>query len=284
MAKPNTEMKDEDIKKIQEIVKQHYHDILSGSMVLGKLKKIIPILQRYAIAVLDSQGPEENKTNLESEQQYLKLLRDNGFPVIGTYGNVFEVQPGQYGIIMDWIPNACLMDAKKPVELSYALSGLLLGYKVDLGKEQTKNVNFFKASFYLELQKAELQKVIKRAEVLKQQLETLLERFTEQNLFVGDLQVLVDINGQCTIIDPHHLARAVPEPHKYVDALDDKKQLPQDSEKLINNSIDMLGSCVKWLDGVTKAKSINDVSDHIMNSLDKGQEPALVASSKPRKR
>lgn len=279
MATPSsTEMRDEDIEKIQEIVKQHYHEIFSGSKVFGSLKKIIPILQRYAITA------NENKAKLENEQQQLQLLRDNGFPVIGTYGKVFEVQPGNYGMIMDWIPNACLMDVKKPLGFAYALPGLLLGYKVDMGKEATKNTSFYKASFYLELQKSNLEKVKDRAQFLKQQFEELLERFIQKNLFVGDLQMLVDVNGQCTIIDPHCVAKAVAnEPHKYVDVLDDKRELPPGYDKLIIDSIEMLEASIKWFDGVTQAKSIEDVSDHIIRNLDKHEQPMLAQANKPRK-
>lgn len=287
MATPKSnEMRDEDIKKIQEIVKQHYHDILSGNMVLGRFKKIIPILQRYAIAVAEPQGlAASNKATLENEQQRLKELRKHGFPVIETYGNVFEVQPGQYAMIMDWIPNACLIDVKKPLEVAYALPGLLLGYKVDMSKEATKNTSFYKASFYLDLQKARFEKLSERAQLLKEQFAVLLNRFMETNLFVDNLQILVGVNGQCTIIDPRNLVKPAPNaPDKYVDALDNERKLPDGCDQSVSDSLSMLENCIRWFDDVTQAKSLEDISDHIINNLSKVDQPSQVAIGKPRQR
>lgn len=231
---------------------------------VGQFKQIMPLEDNTkAVAVVRASGGEQAKHDLEHEANLLKILKDNGFPALNTYDGVFEIAPGKFGLVMDYVSNANLIDAKAPDMIKVLLPALMMGVKIDTGKEAwAMQIPRITQTVLSQMKQKNPQQIKDFAENLGTQVKQLLKNIKEKGLVVADLQMLIDPTGKITIIDPLDVLRVVPKnpPEQGVDFVDVvNPQKPNSTQfiKSLNESIDMLVDIAKTCDAIVKAKNEN---------------------------
>lgn len=207
----------EEFLKIEILVQQNYVNTLSQVMgEVGNCKRMIHLnphfdLTNEAIGLaMTRYSGEKDKALIEDELKYLDYLSENGFPVVKLFSNhVFEIQnrlgATHYGMLMRYIENATLIEAKTPSSLFLCIFSALLGIKVYTQQEAwlIQNQARILKEIAAKLQQPETFLLLKaRAKTLYNHFDALIKKLSENNLFICDLQILLTQEGELTIIDP----------------------------------------------------------------------------------
>jgi len=246
-----------DPEELQHNAKQKFPDMVGKGQV-GQFKQIIPTQENIAVAVVKAAQGETAKAQLEHEAFLLNFLRENDFPAIQTYGNVFEVAPGRHALMMDYIENTTLLDGKSINNLRYSVPGMVLGIPVKTGDEAwAMQLPAIMRSIDKAASTCDLEQAKAFANTLGEQVAQLMKTVKEKMLMVGDLQILVDPKGKITIIDPLDVLRVVPKPNgqgvDFVDVVDPTKK---NSALFVNSlftSMDMLETVKNMCEEMGKA-------------------------------
>lgn len=256
---------------LQQDAKQKYPNI-AGQGLVGQFKQIIPTQENIAVAVVKAAQGETAKERLEHEAYLLNYLREQGFPAIQTYGEVFEVAPGRHALMMDYVPDATLLDGKSIDTLKFSIPGMVLGVPVNTGHEAwamqlpTIMRNIEEAALI-----SDLEQVKTFAKTLGEQAAQLVKTVQEKMLMVGDLQILVDRKGKITIIDPLDVLKVVPRPDRrgvdFVDIVDPKKQNTSGFLQSLDISMEMLDRVQKLCVEIGKAKDKVDLRNIVQTMM-----------------
>lgn len=225
---------------------------------VGQFKQIMPMEDpTKAVAVVRASHGIQAKNDLEHENKLLGILRDNGFPALNTYDGVFEIDAGKYGLVMDYLANCSLIDAKAPDMMKVLLPALMTGVAVDTGKEAwAMQVPAISKKVQEALKQKDPMQLKDFAMNLGSQVKQLVQTMQEKSLVVADLQMLVDQNGKITIIDPLDVLRVIPTPRgmEFKDVINPDKPNTPSFINTLYDSMAMLEDMVKTCDAIAKAK------------------------------
>lgn len=254
---------------------------------VGQFKQIMPLSDpSKAVAVVRASGGEQAKHDLEHEAKLLNILRENGFPALQTFDGVFEVAKGKYGLVMEYVQNANLIDSKAPDMMKVLLPALMMGVAIDTGKEAwAMQVPTITQKVMSSLKQKNPEELKAFAENLGNQIKQLMQTMKEKSLVVADLQMLIDASGKITIIDPLDVLRVVEKkpPEKGFDFVDVVNPNKPNTKQFINSlydSMGMLEDIAKTCDAIVKAK--NDNLPQVIGALMTSVRPkAASAPSSP---
>ncbi len=267
-------------EELQEKAKSEYFELLSKKGAVGQFKKIVPMTENIAVAIVKASDGLKAKQDMEHEVTLLKVLKEHGFPVLQTYGDVFEIADAKHAVVMDWVPNANLIDGKAPEMINYLLPALMLGVPINTSNEawaiQLPQVSKKILAATQNINIAEIQEFARN---LSQEISELQRVMDEQKLLIADLQMLITPQGKITIIDPLDVLRIVPKvaPNigfDLVDILDPSKPNSESFLKSLFKSIEMLDNMKKICDSVAKVKD--------KQSLQKMISDIMLSHSAPR--
>ncbi len=231
---------------------------------VGQFKQIMPLSDpSKAVAVVRASGGEQAKHDLEHEAKLLNILRENGFPALQTFDGVFEVAKGKYGLVMEYVQNANLIDSKAPDMMKVLLPALMMGVAIDTGKEAwAMQVPTITQKVMSSLKQKNPEQLKAFAENLGNQIKQLMQTMKEKSLVIADLQMLIDAKGKITIIDPLDVLRVVERkpPEKGLDFVDVVNPNKPNTKQFINSlydSMGMLEDIAKTCDAIVKAKNEN---------------------------
>ncbi|MGE3318658.1 MAG: hypothetical protein AB7I18_05125 [Candidatus Berkiella sp.] len=270
----------EDIERLQQHVISNYEGLKDHQdVVKGEFKRIIPLGDGRAVAVMTQQVADES---LKRECQYLQSLEKNGVPALKTYGEVFHVGKEQHpAVIVDWIPNATLVDVKHPDAMRAIVPAMLLGVKVGKGEGGLAFAlnNIKKAISDINPDSHSLEKIKERAQELAKAFTELDFQIKSGKLQIIDLQVLVGEDNKLTIIDPQEVLNS-----EYRDVLNPSNKVDiahnPDLLEFINNSRTLLQNYAQMLNAVAKANNIEELkkalsAEPVKKAAAKGGNPLL---------
>jgi hypothetical protein len=209
-------------EKIQRLIQSSPDTLLNAAETkVGSFKKVIPIIlpdkgMQLGLSVMAARQGQQGKEQLKQEFENLKLLRANGFPALKTYGNIFKNNQGEDAMIIDWIDNATMIEAKSSENLKYVLSSFLIGLPAESGKESQvasirSNLNSLLNRF--ERTNLDFDAIKKRATKLQYQVDALIRQIESKKMVIADLQLLIAPTGELTIIDPLDVLLLRPKQH-----------------------------------------------------------------------
>lgn len=269
-----------DVKALQERVIRDFNQLKDHQdAVKGEFKRIIPLGDGRAVAVMTQ---ATDKDALKKECQYLQSLQQSGVSALNTYGEIFQVGKEKHpAVIVDWIPNATLIDVKHPDAMRATVPAILLGVKVGKGEAglafSLTEIN--KAVDNLLVDSSQFAAIQERAKQLAQAFTELDAQIKSGKLNIVDLQVLVGPDNKLTVIDPQEVLDS-----KYVDVLDPNKKIEiknnPDLVMFLNNARELLANHAQMFNAVAKAANPEELSralkvEPIKKPTAKGGNPLL---------
>lgn len=265
-----------EVTRLQSESKAKYRELMdSPEARQGSFKRIVPVNDQVAVAMIESKQGEKDKAALEHEVKLLEILRENNLPALQTHGGVFEVKPGTYGVLMDWHPTARLLDGKDPDAVNLLVMGLLLDIKIPTGEGWVMHLERIKKEVQHKLQdpNTDIEQVKAAAQNLKNNFSKLMDTLKQNNIVIGDLQLLVNSKGDITIIDPIDVLKKTPDKTRanqfnWVDIVDPTKPTSPDFMESTRRSQKML-------------EAGRDICDKISRTIDSNPQllGTLVISS-----
>lgn len=161
-------------------------------------------------AVARTANDEASIKNMMDEINMLTILRDNGFPALRTHGKLInDTEKKQCSVIMDWIPDATLIDFKMgemiigPLVKSIIIESRMNSNQEAFCMNQKKIIEENNREIEKKLANPEdMNKMFTIATNLKQSCEKIGSAMGASHLAIIDLQLLADSSGNITIIDP----------------------------------------------------------------------------------
>lgn len=243
-------------EELQQQAKLEYSSLVHKKGAVGQFKQIVPMTDDIAVAVVRASAGIQAKNDLEHEVALLKVLKEHGFPALQTYGDVFEIADGKHAVVMDWVPNANLIDGKAPEMINYLLPALMFGVPINTGDEAWAiKLPQISRGIVQAAAQSDPKQVQRFAMNLSEEIARLLEVIDKQKLVVADLQILIDPKGKLTIIDPLDVLRVVPKKppvqgFDLVDIMDPSKPNSDSFVKSLFKSMEMLENMKKICDRV----------------------------------
>ncbi len=226
----NTGPSSEEIAQLQQNIILHFAKLKLLPSEVGTCKKVVrlecPELQMsaptLAVAFTHERNPKAAEI-IHHEHQFLRYLKEKGFPVVSLHGEVFCLEQTslgrRYGMLMDYIPNAVFIEAKTPATLKLLLVAALLGMKTHAREawvimhrsyllQQIQTVLSVPGAFNLNTPERifslpEVFEHLNRASrILGENFNNLLLLLEREHLEINDLQMLITQMGHLTIIDP----------------------------------------------------------------------------------
>ncbi|MGE3318694.1 MAG: hypothetical protein AB7I18_05305 [Candidatus Berkiella sp.] len=252
---------------LQARAKENYPQLV-GQGHVGQFKSVIPISEGLAVAVVRASAGETAKEQLAHETHLLNILRENGFPALNTYGDIFEITAGHPAVMMEYIPNASLLDGKSIDMVKYMIPAMALGVSINTGDEAWA---MKLPSILRQMQAAcftsNLDTVKAFAEKLQSEVTNLMKTVQEKMMMIGDLQILVDPKGKITIIDPLDVLKVVPKNNgqgvDFVDMVNPNKPNTQQFINSLFKSMEMLESVGKICEQIKSAKSAQELQQTV---------------------
>lgn len=166
----------------------------------GEFSAIHPVSETLAVKwhkQTDTSG------DLAREVALLKHLNDHNISAIRTYGNVFQIK-NRDAVLMEWLPEARLLDVKFPDKAPLMLIGALLNVQIPAGEAWAMRYPSIRAEIEKKLkdQNFDLEGFQQRARNFANSFHTLSTQLSENGILVGDLQILITAGGEVRIIDP----------------------------------------------------------------------------------
>lgn len=278
------------VEMMQQEAIARFHQLHTGKGAVGQFKEISPLTDTVAVAVVRATKDKViAKLELEHENHLLHILRENGFPALQTHGGVFEIDENKFALLMDWIPNANLIDGKTPDALALSLPAMVLGMKINTGKEAwAMQASKLGAQIRENAKSCDMKKAQAFAQTLGDEFKSLKNIMDTKGMIVGDLQILVRPNGKITIIDPLDVLQMVPkdpnDPAKGVDLIDvvnPDKPNSMGFMRSLMESAKMIDQVINFCEGICKAKDLQALEMAINPSVSSRYTGLSFPSGRP---
>jgi hypothetical protein len=277
-------------EEMQTYVQQNYSTLVnSKDAAVGQFKTAIPLPDDGKVGVVvmsrSSTAYTTAKSMLDDEMAYLKFLESSNFTGVEplrTHGEVFKISDSgkDYpAMLVDWIPNATLVDSKDPEAFTILLSGLVTNMKIPTQKEAWP---MRMPEIMAQLSSLE-QPDFQRAESISRQLLEKLSAFQaemkEKQIKVADLQLMVSVdendNVKLTIIDPVAVLEKSENGEFYEDVRKRgvKADDNPDFKKFLSNTDTMLANMTAWC---SKFNAADDKQKFLQSSFERPTQPVPV--------
>lgn len=270
-------------EELQAQAKSEYAEIIKRKGAVGQFKQILPMTDDIALAIVRASSGPQAKEDLEHEVALLKVLQEHGYPALQTYGEVFEVADGKHAVVMDWVPNANLIDGKSPEMINYLLPALMLGVPINTSNEAwAMQLPQMMRNMQLAAKNCNFDEVQAFARNVSREIAQLQKIIEEQKLIIGDLQMLITPQGKITIIDPLDVLRMVPKDppgqgFDFVDVMDPSKPNSKEFIQSLFKSMAMLENMKMICDGVATLKD-KQMFEMLISSMASSLSPSRPGS------
>jgi hypothetical protein len=276
------------IATLQDLAKAKFTKTTKKA-VLGQFKRIEPFrdIPGFAVAIANNPG-EDSRVKLEHECELLSTLAQNNLPAIKTYGDVFEITKDRFGVLMDWVPNATLLDGKDPDAINVILPYLLLGEEIPTGEARVLYLPRGKLESKIndKISREEIGQMRDRAEKLSNEFSELINTLKKNNVVVGDLQLLISDKDEIFIIDPIDVLyrmkdRQGTQACKLHDAINGSEVKSIDFEESIRKSEKMLKDSKKWLKKLSQSEDTEEFKTQFLSPLIEKKRRAFLIYDLP---
>lgn len=276
------------IETLQDLAKAKFTKTTKNA-VLGQFKRIEPFrdIPGFAVAIANNPG-EDSKVKLEQECELLGTLAQNNLPAIKTYGDVFEISKDRFGVLMDWVPNATLLDGKDPDAINVILPYLLLGEEIPSGEARVLYLPRGKLESKIndKISREEIGQMRDRAAKLSDEFSELINTLKKNNVVVGDLQLLISDKDEIFIIDPIDVLyrtkdRRDTQVCKLHDAINGREVKSIDFEESIRKSEKMLKDSKKWLKKLSQLEDTEEFKAQFLSPLIEKKRRAFLIYDPP---
>lgn len=237
----------------------------------GNFKKVVRLADPFdhlAIAYIHTPTKTEKGGKLEyqmisTEVKALRLLAEKGYPVVDVHTDVFEIEPGRYGFVLDYVPNASMIDCKSKNQALDALKGWMTGVAIPTHQEayymrQDEIINKVEKS----IQEYPISYFKDKAKILSESFNTLSTRLMQDSLAIIDLQLLIARDGKLKIIDPLSICQVGSE--AYQDILDPQQLVSNDCIARIKKANAIINKVLKWLNRIQECETKEHLSRLMM--------------------
>lgn len=200
-----------DIEAVQTAVRQYFDTIVNQQPgEVGTCKKMVNLgclnPAWHTLCVVFGKNPGGFLHDMViKEHKLLSHLTAQGYPIVKTFGDVFNVQPDQerFGIIEEYITGV-FIEAKTPAPLKLLLSAALLGIPCKsqegwLAFHRQEVIDKITSALSTHTAFAAFQD---RARHLATAFENLITQLEQNREKIHDLQMVISANGSLTVIDP----------------------------------------------------------------------------------
>lgn len=254
---------------IQEIVLSHKAVFEQLPSVCGSFKNITPLEGNFAIAYVREKG-NSSQEMLQKEGKLLKYMRSLGLPAINFYSDVFEINPDQYAVLIDWIPNANLLDSKAVDAVHNKLAAIILGISIPDTEAWALRKTEIDEEIRLKIEDSE--SILTHAQHVASKLHESLKKIAEtieiNQCLIGDLQLIVTPDGQVSIIDPIDVVQICTENSQsfYQSILDMSIQNNSDFIRQLHDGKFMLRKCLSWCSSIMAMRDKKELLPFIFNA------------------
>jgi hypothetical protein len=244
----------------------HQLDLDNLTTVSGSFKTLYALNSEIAVASV----PSSNKEMLSKEKILLSKLAELGLPTVQYYTDVFEFQLNRQAVLMQWVPDSTLIDAKDFEMAHHKLMIAALGITMPVSGEAWA---LHKPIIDLQInqlftEKPEMHIQVKQfAKNLHRVLMSIITNLETNGVRIADLQLLVTKEGNISIIDPIdvvHIRATFSNTNVYHSLLDGSIQDNPDFIKQLSLGQRMLSNCLEWCSTIAKFTSNQEMQKFMM--------------------
>lgn len=277
-------------EEMQTYVQQNYSTLVnSKDAAVGQFKAAIPLPDDGKVGVVvmsrSSSAYDAAKSMMDDEMAYLKFLESSNFTGVEplrTYGEIFKVSDAgkDYpAMLVDWIPNATLIDSKDPEAFTILLSGLVTNMKIPTQKEAWPMRMPEIMSKLSSLEQTDLQRAENISRQLLEKLSAFQSEMKEKQIKIADLQLMISVdendNVKLTIIDPVAVLEKSENGEFYEDVRKRgvKADDNPDFKRFLSNTDTMLANMTAWC---SKFNAADDKQKFLQSSFERPTQPVPV--------
>lgn len=244
----------------------HQLDLDNLTTVSGSFKTLYALNREIAVASVTA----SNKEMLSKEKILLSKLAELGLPTVQYYTDVFEFQLNRQAVLMQWVPDSTLIDAKDFEMAHHKLMIAALGIVMPVSGEawalHKSEIDRQINQLFADKPEIHIQ-VRKFAQNLHSALLNIIKNLETNGVRIADLQLLVTKEGNISIIDPIdvvHIKATFSNTNVYHSLLDDSIQDNPDFIKQLSLGQRMLNNCLEWCSTISKFTSNQAMQKFIM--------------------
>lgn len=255
------------VDEIKSILRVHHQQLFSLASISGSFKTIYALNREFAVATTKG---STSRQMLSKEKKLLEILEEANLPVVKLYSDVFELQQDYEAVLLQWIPDAILIDVKDFESAQRKLMIAALGIDLPVSGEAWvlyKNIielrikQMFANSSELYVQVQEFAKNLHRV------LLDIINNLESNALRIADLQLLVTKEGEVSIIDPIDVVKiksSMVNSNVYLSLLDESIQDDPGFVQQLMMGQDMLNNCLRWCSEIMKLSSNIDMLQYFI--------------------
>lgn len=206
-SRDKIKMWQDSLQKDVDSLQSNKHAPIGLKPASGEFSAIYPLSE--GLGVKWNKGADMDG-ELEREVCLLQFLEEHGIPAVKVHGEVFQIL-GRYAVIMNWLVNGKLLEAKNSENAKFMLVATLLEIDIPTGEAWALQFDRIKS----EIEKKILSDDFvfpdfqKRAAALSEQFGIINTQLKNNSLAIGDMQLLMTQDGKVCVIDPLDVLKVI---------------------------------------------------------------------------